>query len=229
MEGEDRFSYARLVEMSQQMHDSIGKIDVELFEEYMELYVKLLKLMGKLVEIGFSDIIAKTKILKDNKKYFEEKGTPVGSCEELVETEILLGLEQLNGSNNKKKGFKKDSEWFKWVGSSRTLLRLNRFLLFVQNIVTGLVLDKEKSFKDIVKEAYSTELAPYHSFMIKTAVKGILYMMPNRESFLTSSIGEDDLTHEQVYEMMDIAMQNVDKVTKYLSGFYEERNIAKLD
>ena len=88
--------------MAKQVSESVGNITIELFTSYLEQYVLLLKSMGKIVELGFADLSAKINILRNNKKKLDDAGIPTSTIEELIEQETLLGLSNLNGSNNAK-------------------------------------------------------------------------------------------------------------------------------
>ena len=35
-----------------------------------------------------------------------------------------------------------------------------------------------------IKNAYDKELGPYHNFLMRGAVKGIFYLLPDRDSFI---------------------------------------------
>ena len=97
--------------MAKQVAELSGAIPVDLFTNYLDQYVNLLKTMGKLVEIGFSDVSSKAEILRNNKKLMDDAGTPVNTVEELIEKEKFIGLGQVNGNNNSKKGFDKKSKY----------------------------------------------------------------------------------------------------------------------
>ena len=228
MEDTAKFSPIEMVEVSKNISEMIGNIDIESFAKHMQILVNMLKLMGRLVEIGFSDIISKVDILFRNQKLLAEKGVVLNTLEECVKTEIELGIEQLNGSNNKKLGFKKGSEYEKYIGCSRTILRLYRFLLFVQRICEYLAKDRSDKFSSVISKAYSEVLAKHHSFLIRNASKGIMYLVPSRESFFKSIIGDEEIDEEQLYEIIDQWILYSKIITDYLWEFYNERGLLEL-
>ena len=181
--------------MAKQVADASGSIPVELFTGYLDQYVMLLKTMGKLVEIGFSDVSSKAEILRNNKKLMDDAGTPVNTIEELMEKEKFLGLGNVNGKNNSKKGFDKKSKYYKHIGSWRTMERMLRFLKFLKWILENLYNNREDSLRACIQDGYSKELGPYHNFFLRGIVKGILYLAPDRETFvngITENIGHID-------------------------------------
>ena len=102
MESGDQFDLFKMIDMAKQISEWTGHISIELFTNYLEQYVLLLKSMGKIVEIGFADLTAKISILRNNKIKLENAGIPISTLEEIIEQEMKLGLSQLNGNNNLK-------------------------------------------------------------------------------------------------------------------------------
>lgn len=196
----------------------------------MHKYVQMLKTFGKLVEIGFSDIDVKCNILKENQAKLTEKGETVETLEQLLDTEIKLGLGNVNGSNNKKKGFDKKSEWYTHIGSCRSAERLLRFMLFLLRIIENMDSNREESFSVCVRNAYDKELSRYHSFFLRNTVKGILYLLPSRETFMANITSDwKDCTEEELYEMIKELIVNLEKTTEYLTKFLKDRDHFELD
>eukprot|EP00344_Euplotes_crassus_P007010 CAMPEP_0197015250 /NCGR_PEP_ID=MMETSP1380-20130617/73476_1 /TAXON_ID=5936 /ORGANISM="Euplotes crassus, Strain CT5" /LENGTH=186 /DNA_ID=CAMNT_0042441019 /DNA_START=130 /DNA_END=690 /DNA_ORIENTATION=- len=185
--------------------------------------------MGKLVEVGFSDIITKCKIIKENREKWIEKGEEIKSVEQLFEVEISYGLGQANGSNNKSLGFDKKSEFYKHIGSCRSIERLLRFILLLQRIIENLHANKEESLSSAVRKAYDQELSRYHSFFLRNTVKGIFYLLPKRETFLKSIT--DDFTQckeDEIEGHMKTMIDTSEVVTSYLIDFMKEQDHFEL-
>jgi hypothetical protein len=189
----------------------------------------MLKTLGKLVEIGFSDVSTKAKILRENKAKLEAKGEDVSTIEKLLEKEVDLGLSKVNGSNNGKFKFPKTSEWHKHTGSCRTTERILRFLLFVETIMLNMYKNREESLTICIKNAYDKELAAHHNFFLRGAVKGIVYLLPDRDSFLNGlTKNSGPLSEETKYSLMNDVIQNSQILTSYLKEFMGERDLLNL-
>ena len=145
---EEKFDLHKMLEMSYTIAEmpEKAKIDIDLLCEYLYSYVLMLKTMGRLVELGFSDIITKSNIIKENREKFIEKGETIDCLEDLLEIEINNGLGQTNGSNNKKLGLGKNSEYYTHIGSCRSAERILRFLLLLQRIIENMLANKDESF-----------------------------------------------------------------------------------
>ena len=221
---EEVFDLDRMIEMAKTVSESTGALEIDLLCQYLRQYVLMLKTLGKLVEIGFSDVAQKSTILQENKKKFEEKGAEIGTIEKLVEYEIELGLKNVNGNNNSKKGIKKGDEFYTHTGSCRTTERVLRFLAFVERIMENMHKDRKASLTTCVKGAYEDCLAAHHGFLLRNTIKGILYLLPNRDTFLngvTESAGPMD--DEKKYSLMNELIENSQKLTTYIREFLKER------
>ena len=208
----------------------LGELDIDQFNIYMHKYVQMLKTFGKLIEIGFSDIDVKCQILKENQAKLAEKGEKVETLEQLLETEIKLGLGNVNGSNNKKKGFDKKSEYYTHIGSCRSAERLLRFMLLLLRIIQNMESNREESFSVCVRNAYDKELSRYHSFFLRNTVKGIFYLLPSRESFLINITNDwKDCNEEELYEMIKELIGNLEQATDYLTKFLKDRDHFELE
>mmetsp|Transcript_5580 Transcript_5580/g.5307 ORF Transcript_5580/g.5307 Transcript_5580/m.5307 type:complete len:191 (-) Transcript_5580:25-597(-) len=189
----------------------------------------MLKKFGKLAELGFSDIITKCKIIKENREKWIEKGEEVKTVEQIFEVEISNGLGKATGSNNNKLGFDKNSEFYKHIGSCRSIERLLRFMLLMQRIIENLYNDKEEKVSTAVRKAYDQELSRYHSFFVRNTVKGIFYMLPNRDKFLRSIA--DDYTQFPEDEMeghMKTLIDTSEVITSYIINFMKEHDHFEL-
>lgn len=224
MEAQDEhFDLAEMIEMAKKVSEQVDHLEVEMLTEYLQHYVRMLKTLGKLVEIGFSDINSKAKILKDNKQKFTQKGEKVDTIQELVETEVNLGLGKVNGSNNYYQGIPESSEFYKHVGSARTVERVLRFLMFVERIMENLYNNREESLTICIKNAYDKELGPHHGFLLRGAVKGIVYLLPDRDTFLNGLVNEEKMgkvDEERKYALMKEQLENSEKLTRGMHILY---------
>lgn len=207
-----------------------GQLDIDLFCEYLNQYVMMMKTFGKIVEIGFSDIITKCEIIKGNRDQLIAKGEEINSLESLLETEINMGLGKVTGSNNSKLGFDKQSQFYTYVGSCRSTERMLRFLLMLQRIIENMYNNREESFTVCVRNAYDKELSRYHGFILRNTVKGIFYILPSRETFLSGITKEWTIMNEEtLYDRMKEMIDYGDVVTAYLLKFFKDRDHFELE
>ena len=69
---------------------------------------------------------------------------------------------------------------------SRNLFRLCHGVLFISELLKYMYKDQQMTLKTACGEAYTNTLASAHSYMVKTAVRTSMYMLPTREHFLKS-------------------------------------------
>ena len=69
---------------------------------------------------------------------------------------------------------------------ARNLYRLLAGISFISKLLQNLAQDRNKPLRQAAAEAYDATLAAAHGMMVRMAVKGSMYMLPNRETFLAS-------------------------------------------
>ena len=69
---------------------------------------------------------------------------------------------------------------------ARNLYRLLSGISFISKLLNNLAADPKKPLRQAAAEAYDATLSSAHGFMVRTAVKGSMYMLPSREGFLAS-------------------------------------------
>ena len=87
----------------------------------------------------------------------------------MIERELELGVQQLNGENNHKllkKDMKGTWEW-KYTSSVRTVLRTMWLLDFVFYLFSKILNDRDTSLSKCAKEAYTKGLAPHHPWIVR--------------------------------------------------------------
>ena len=89
--------------------------------------------------------------------------------------------------------------------------------------------DREESLGSCVKNAYNKELSRFHGFIIRSAVKGIVYILPYRETFLDSVMGDEKTDDENAYELMNELISNSKVLTDYLVKFLKDKGLFELD
>eukprot|EP00884_Botryococcus_braunii_P016260 jgi/Botrbrau1/3317/Bobra.0048s0013.1 len=76
---------------------------------------------------------------------------------------------------------------------ARNLYRLLSGLLFITTLLEILADDATITLRSAATEAYNRNLASMHSYMVRTAIKASMYLLPNRDDFM-KSIGETEAT-----------------------------------
>ena len=121
------------------------------------------------------------------------------------------------------------SQFYKHIGSWRTTERVLRFLLLLQRIVENMYNNEQQSFGVCWRAAYDRELARYHNFFLRKTVKGILYLVPSRETFLKAITNDFvDWTREEIPRKMEILIENSNILTKYFKNFMKQRGLLEL-
>ena len=69
---------------------------------------------------------------------------------------------------------------------SRNLFRLLNGVLFIARMLEKLVKEKSCPLRTACNDAYSEVLASMHSYLVRSAVRASMYMLPTREQFLAS-------------------------------------------
>ena len=129
-------------------------------------FTKFFKKISSALSMGFSDITSKSEIIR---KKFQEYPYAT-DIQDLLNTEMQLGIHKLNGENNKSLGHKKD-QYAKYVSASRTFLRLLWFLEYLTDVFENVLKDDGNGeIKKILGDSYDKVLAPHHSFIVKRAV-----------------------------------------------------------
>lgn len=116
------------------------------------------------------DITSKAAIIAQNKAFYAEKyGEKHESIQEMIEKEMSLGVESLNGENNHKllKKDKKDQWEWTYTSTGRTVLRNLWLLDFLSTLMTLLHSKREMTFSGCAKEAYNVGLGPHHPWAIR--------------------------------------------------------------
>lgn len=105
--------------------------------------------------------------------------------QEVIERELEIGVEKLNGENNHdllKKDKKGSWEW-KYCSTVRTVLRNMWLLDFIYYLMYKLLHNREASLSNCAKEAYSKGLGPHHPWAIRQLAKIAMLAVPNRDNF----------------------------------------------
>jgi len=134
-------------------------------------FTKFFDSISSSLSMGFKDITSKVdKMRRKFNKYKDCK-----DIQKLIAKEIELDIHKLNGNNNEKFGYKKDSEYGTYCSAARTFLRLLWFMEFLIEIFNIILADrKNDTIKKIIGDAYDKILSPKHSWIVRRAVGAAL-------------------------------------------------------
>jgi len=211
-------------------HFELASKDLEHLNPYHLLrpiweITKAFKALSTALSVGFSDITSKVQVWRDNIKSFYPECT---SIQDVINKEMDLKLHELNGENNSKFGHKKKGQYYEYVSSTRTLLRLSWFLDFFNNIILNCVNKEDKTFSDCIKEAYEKVLAPHHPWLVrKGASVGISLAPSKREKAMKAFFGEEKWDDNVKSKILDLST-SIEKVWSYIHNMYQERALLEL-
>lgn len=117
------------------------------------------------------------------------------SLQEFVAKEGELGVQQLNGENNKgliKKMNKDDVQpWMKaYTSTSRHLWRGCWFFNFLTEIFKNMNLDRKSKLSKIASDAYNKSLGPHHPWVLRKVASAAMVAVNYREVFIKNFVSE---------------------------------------
>ena len=183
----DIYNYERLIKYFTAVSEDLEHIKP--FELLAGIY-EFTKAFGQLstaLSMGFSDITSKVDVWRNLfKNYFREQK----DIQSVMITEVMLGIEELNGENNSSLGHKKNTPYYSYTSGTRTLLRLSWFLNFLYTIFKNM-LETNEPFNNCVTSAYDAVLAPHHPWLVRKGAGLALSFAPkDRKNALKIFFGE---------------------------------------
>lgn len=146
---------------------NLNEIPPEQFTNFLLEIAHVFNHLGKSLSLAFSDVTAKCDIIMRITNSL--KNTPnISGLQSIIKHEIKKNVHILNGENNSQ--YTKDKSLISYESLARTVLRLLRFLDFLEIMFSNLYKTKDH-LSTICKIAYGKALAPYHTFMIRLVAK----------------------------------------------------------
>lgn len=145
------------------------------FEFFSAIYefTKAFSRFSSALSMGFSDITEKVQTWRNLFRMYPDEN--ISDIQTLMEMEIKLGLQSLNGDKNSSFGLKKGTPYYTYVSGCRTMVRLSWFLNFLYKTFKNM-LSTEEAFSSCIKNAYNEILAPHHPWLVRNSVSLILGM-----------------------------------------------------
>lgn len=165
------YSIDKVVEHFDKLTQDLDHLNPYYFLSAIYEFTKAFKRFSSALSMGFSDITEKVKVWRDLFQFHSE--TEINDLQSLMEKEISLGLQNLNGENNSSLGHKKGTKFYTYVSGCRTLVRLSWFLNFLYQTFKNM-LNTSDPFSTCIKQAYESALAPHHPWLVKKSVSLVL-------------------------------------------------------
>jgi hypothetical protein len=159
------YSYEKLIWCLEEVNK-----DLDNLKPYQLLYAiyeftKVFNTLSTALSVAFSDITTKV----DNwRQLFKTYYKDLDTMQQLMEKEIELKLEQLNGDNNSKLGHKKKTTYYEYISGTRTIVRMSWFMNFMFVLLKSLNTSQD-SFSKLIKSAYDKVLAPHHPWLVRSS------------------------------------------------------------
>ena len=190
-------------------------------------FTKFFEKISSALSMGFSDITSKVeKMRRKFKKYPECK-----DIQKLITKEIELDIHKLNGNNNEKFGYKKDSEYGTYCSAARTFLRLLWFMEFLIEIFKTILADrKDDTIKKIIGDSYDKILSPRHTWLVRRAVGAAMFFgvsgsKEDAVKIIFCCDKYDDKAKQKINKIKDL----LEKVWSAGNQFYKTCDILNLE
>ena len=191
--------------------------------EFTKFFDKISSSLSK----GFSDI--SSKVGKMRRKF--NRNPECKDIQKLITKEIELNIHKLNGNNNEKFGYKKDSEYGDYCSASRTFLRLLWFMEFLVQIFKTILADRKKdTIKKIIGDSYDKILSPRHTWLVRRAVGAAMFFgvsgsKEDAVKIIFCCDKYDDKAREKITKIKDL----LEKVWSAGNQFYKTCDILNLE
>lgn len=114
--------------------------------------------------------------------------------------------------------------------AARTILRLHRALEFLSALMLNLSkLDDVSETAPAAREAYSSTLANYHPWTIRTIASFAMRTLPRKKILVESVLGKEHSTNETLTNERMLMLANVtENLFSIVDKYYEEKDIKDL-
>ncbi|CAF1137717.1 unnamed protein product [Adineta ricciae] len=181
-------------------------------QDYINGYRELIKFfdqLGRVFKFVKDDVVQKLDILQDFVDNDKNDPPHFDTIQRAIDYETEHGLIQTNSEN-----------------FSRTLLRLHRALLFIEEFLRGL---SERPSSDstvtIATNAYDSTLYYHHGFLIRTTVKVGFRVLPSRKQL-------DDILFEghktDILEQYKTFIKTIKQIYDIVQAYYAEKKYLQL-
>ena len=220
----NNFDYEFFLKNVSEVNKDLSKLKCFEFLVMIWELTKIFNQLGSSLSMAFSDITEKVNIIRN---LLKNEYPDIWDIQSLIEQEIKLNIQELNGENNKELGHKKGTLYHKYISGSRTVLRLLWFLDFMVNICNLLVTTND-SFSTCCKKAYDVALGIHHPWYVRSAASVAMSLTSSsREPMLNIVLNKSKWDDEAAHKMK-IMHSNLEIIQKYVSEYYNERALNNL-
>ena len=167
-----KFDMERWMGQMKTLAETTDRIDIQLWHDFLMEITYLFKEFGATLSMAFSDVVEKAEVIKNNRDYHvKTHGLQNPNLWDIIQHEINLGdgIIRLNGDDNHKmlKKDKKGTWLWKYISTTRTVLRNLWLLDYVEALMNNLRTDEKATISKCAKRAYKKALAPHHPWAVK--------------------------------------------------------------
>ena len=175
----DAYNVDRLIGHFEKTAENLDSLNPYEFLAGVYEFTKSFAALSSALSMGFSDITEKVENWREIiTNFYNDDSFP--NLQSVMEKEIELKIQMLNGDNNKKNGHKKGSSaYYKYTSGCRTIVRFSWFLRFLYKIFMNM-LNTNDPFDKCIKSAYIDALAPHHPWLVRTSVGVALSMASSK-------------------------------------------------
>ncbi|KAK9839691.1 hypothetical protein WJX81_006404 [Elliptochloris bilobata] len=146
--------------------DSEAQINTRAFVEAVEAILPVFDDLGTVFHFAKSEMEAKRATLVSVQESLR-------TLDEVVKADVKAGTVTTKNSG------------------ARNLSRLLSGVAFIAGLLQRLAADPAVSLREAANEAYSSTLAPIHTYLVRAAIRASMFLLPDRTAFL-KSIGESE-------------------------------------
>eukprot|EP00039_Didymoeca_costata_P019993 m.339655 g.339655 ORF g.339655 m.339655 type:complete len:206 (-) comp18900_c0_seq1:173-790(-) len=182
--------------------------DIALFLVLWEDLCEFLTSLGTVFGFIVSDINKKVSIIQEYQQTEPDKKT----LQSLIQMEI-------DTNQTIRKGHP--------PSASRTILRLNRALEFIECFLSALSeAPSDESSATVARAAYDKTLSKHHAWLVRKTVGAALYTLSSRETLLTQLCGE--IPEDEQAAMMKNLCKSLDSSYQAIKKIYDEHKLHEL-
>jgi len=221
---ETTFSFDKLTNILFEVEKDMDNFMIEELLQGLEEISKLTSILGEYMNIVNIDIQKKiSRITLSMRDYHKE----TKQLQSLIDTELSLGLTELNGFNNSSKGFNKDSKFHKYSSISRNVLRIIRILDFINQIIRNILLSEDDIYNCILN-SYEKTVGKYHTPLKRSISFMIFSLIPKKKSYLVRILLDRDEWDEDSKEKLGLLSKLIESIWRYLYNYFDARNLLTL-
>jgi hypothetical protein len=220
----NNFDYDYFIQNLSEVTKDMNKLKCFEFLVMIWELTKIFNQLGTSLSMAFSDITEKVNLIRN---LLKNEFTDVMDFQSLIEQEIKLNIQELNGENNKDLGHKKGTRYYTYISGTRTVLRLLWFLDFMVSIC-NLLLTTKDSFSTCCKKAYDTALGIHHPWYVRSAASMAMSFVSSSREPVAKIVLNREKWDDESAKKIKIMHNNLEIVQKYVRDYFNEKGLQNL-